>query len=835
MTLITPRSTSLLPQVLLGTPATSIKDDVDLTHPDYRGKSAAAVITTLTRHLIDSGRASGPAANAAACQCLAKAAPELLLKDIPASVTVGSVGWVQMAIATARVEADSPGRSSAMSYADVMAYAEGKTNGADIQLAQRKVLTHWGLLNGWLGGAQGTPTETDMELLRKRYNEQVLALSAAADGLYVPLPSRRDLALDTLKRAFPALDANLFEARVLQKVWLNPGRPGAFPGLYSMLDIVMEGAPLEALEHWFSKDTRVPSELFCKRYESGKLNAASMFDAAYDQAITSLENGHAGLAKYLMCTLAPQDRASLEYGELEFFHTNEFKIAVDLFTPPSLHERGHTLHIKTTLSGKVNVYELDTRSGTLKKHDYLASHYTPPYTARKMESRNANILSRTVQIDPLKDEQPGRNEARPQPANPRLTEPGGRFDYIAKVFAKSLDLRNDDLLQEARGVTAFDEGRASDKAIGEFFLNLIPLRSAIVNFSEGRYAEGAFDLALDVVGLVTLGAGKAAQAGKAFSKGVASIGGVARAARFVGASTIEAFNPLSGLGDVLVGGASLLRKGARPLVAAGVDNALHQGYKVSEANIAGLTRNSQGVYVSADGHLSHIRHVDDSGRAAVYEVREITRTPEGVVQARIYSANRQTPLLVQHVQGDQWMRLGAMGGNPPGVASDLGPMIGGGSESRVYDSLDGVHVYKETLTSGHQQVPGYFERQAQCLNEYYGEGFAVTLFENGRGYLKMKKIDGVALDDIAPRSLPPQARAALDEMLADLLKKEMFPNDAQLSNFMYSAKENKVYPVDFDYPPQDVLHFDDATFAIHRDDFLRDAEKLRAQFRGLIA
>lgn len=835
MTALTPRSTSLSPQALLSAPASSVNDDFDLAQPGHRGKSATAVITALTRHLIDNGRTSGPAANVAACQWLAKAAPEFLLKDIPASVTVGSISWVQMAIATARVEADSPGRSSTMSYADVMAYAEGKTNGADIQSAQRKALTQWGLLNGWLNDVQGVPTETDMERLRNRYNEQVLALTAAADGLYMPLPSRRELALDTLKRAFPTLDASLFEAKVLQKVWLNPGRPGAFPGLYSMLDIVMEGAALEDREHWVSKDSRVPAEAFCKRYESGKLNAASMFKAAYDEAITSLEDGHVGLAKYLMCTLAPQDRANLEYGELEFFHTNEFKIAGDLFTPPSLHERGHTLHIKATLGGKVNVYELDTRSGTLKKHDYLASRYTPPYTARKMESRNANILSRTVQIDPLKDAQPGQNAARPQPANPRLTEPGGRFDYIAKVFANSLDLRNDDLLQQARGVTAFDEGRASDKAIGEFFLNLIPLRSAIINFCEGRYAEGAFDLALDVVGLVTLGAGKVAQAGKAFSKGITSIRGAARAVRFVGASTIEAFNPLSGLGDVLVGGAGLLRKGSRPLVAAGVDNALYQGYKVSEANIAGLTRNSQGVYVSADGHVSHIRHIDDSGQAAVYEVREITRTPEGAVQARIYSANRQTPLLVQHVQGDQWMRLGALGGNPPSVASDLGPMIGGGSESRLYESLDGVHVYKETRASGYQTVPGYFEQQAKCLNEYYGEGFAVTLFENGRGYLKMKKIDGVALDDIAPRSLPPQAKAALDEMLADLLKKEMFPNDVQLSNFMYSAKENKVYPVDFDFPPQDILHFDDATFAIHRNDFLRDADKLRAQFRGLIA
>lgn len=877
----------------------------DLGQSAHWGMPASVVVKGLERHLVEQGRATSQTATLAAHLQLASTAPEFLVKDIPATVTYGSLTWAQLAMAVAKVEADSPGAARSMSYAEVLAKAgQISADGLDIQPMQRKALTDWAVANDVLDAASPL-TDSDLERARTTYNSQLSALMNASAAVQVEVPSRREMALARLKECFPGVDPSVFEILTIQKAWLRPGRPGLFPGMRSMLDIVMEGAVLGAQEHWLSNDARIPVTRFCELYEGGAFKVAEAFKRQYDQAIQSLEQGHKGLASYLISTLPLKDRNNFKHGKLEFFHTNQYTMATDFLTPLTLKTRGHTLLVKTTRDGEVNVYELDTRSGKIEKQNYLRDHYAQPYTAKNMETRNANLVSKTVLLGTINEGQRAG---------------GDRFDAIGDVFARSLDLKNKDLLTYARGITSYDEARDVVHAIGEFFLNLIPFRSAIVNFIKGNYGEGAVDLALDVVGLLSFGAGKAAQAGKAFSKGFTSIRGLANALRFVGLAAIEAFNPLAGLGDLVLGSAWLMSKGSglgvravnklrggtasydvlkaasaqhgvaatgtfklagqtveggavlkdgkwysfdvdrmqaygSPLedftakaravdgvlatveVAPGreLSNKLFREYKVPKSTLAGRSRNSQGVYVAADGHTSHIRHIDDSGRAAVYEVREVTRTPEGVVQARIYSANRQTPLLVQHVQGDQWIRLRAMGGNPPSVGSDLGRMIGGGSESRLYESLDGVHVYKETRTSGHQKVPDYFERQAQCLNEYYGEGFAVALFENGRGYLKMKKIDGVPLDAIAPRSLPPQAKAALDEMLADLLKKEMFPNDVQLSNFMYSAKENKVYPVDFDFPPQDILHFDDATFAIHRDDFLRDADKLRAQFRGLIA
>lgn len=889
----------------------------DLAARQYWGKPASEVIDGLSRHLIEQGRATVQTANLAACLLLARTAPELLVKDVPASVTYGSLLWTQLVIATAKVEADSPGRAHTMSYAEVVAHADTLTGrGVGVQAAEQLALVNWGAANALLNVASAMPSETEMERVRTRYNRQLSTLTDACAAVQTPIPSRRAMALAKLKEHFPTLDPQVFELPALQKAWLNPGRPGAFPGLYSMLDIVMEGGKLNAQEHWLARDKRVPGEVFCQLYETGRLDVNDAFGAQYDKAIASHEQGHGGLVQYLISTLPVEDRNNFEYGALEFFRTDQYKIAGDFFSPQALHTRGHTLQVKTTLDGAVNIYELDTRNGSIKKQNYLIARYTPPYTAKNLESRDANIVSKTS----LFDLPPGQYTEKPLPSVHLQSYGSGRSKAIGKVFVKALGLGNDDLLQQARGVTSFDQGRATDQAIGEFFLNLIPLRSAIVNFMNGRVADGLLDLSLDVMGLVTLGAGKAAQAGKALSKGVSTLGGLSKVARFVGATAIEMFNPFNGLGDLAMAGGyalgtvtrlafakgresvnmlrgatgsydvlkaasqqhgvaatgtfkaagqsieggAVLKDGkwygldARTLQADGsplegfspatravdgvidvapgneLSNALFANYGVVESKIAGVSRNAQGVYVGADGHLSHIRHTDDSGRTEVYEVREVTRTDDGAVQARIYHSNRQTPLVVQHVQGDQWQRLTARGGNGPSVKADLGPVIGGGGESTLYASLDGKSVYKDLHTKAATKIPDYATSEAHCLNTYYGAGFAEAMVEDGRSYIKMKRLDGIALDDVPKRSLPPVVRIWLDDALKGMEDKGIYHNDLHLNNFLYSLKDKKVYPVDIQSLSPEVLASDKFLHDMTLSDYARKKAQLQSDFNELV-
>lgn len=541
------------------TPARNSVAGFDLGQREHWGKPAAVIIEGLSRDLVEHRRASPQSADLAARLLLARTAPEHLVKDIPASVTYASIPWTQLAIAAAKLEAQSPGRVLTMTYSEVLAAAESVDVGAPLtQQIQREALRNWAGVDGLLST---TPAPTDADIQRAFFAQQS-AVQATAIAVATPVPSRETMGLELLRKEFPGVEDSVFKVKTITKTWRAPGRTGRLSEQHSMLDIVMQGDKIsnDGIEHWETQDKRIPILAFCAKSAGGKLTIADAFAEAYKQATEALKTGHTGLAKYLISTLPPEDRKNFEYGQLEFFRTDEYKMGLDFFTQ-TLTKRGHTLDVKITRDKQVSVYRIDTHAGTISKQHGLAEKYSPPYN--KLEEKDASKLTRTLQFNPFADEH--AKQALEQPTTsqtPRVFD-SERSDYIARVFANALELHSDDLLQHARGVTSYDKSAAGDEVIGEFLLNLIPFRSAIVNFTKGNVGEGLFDLGLDVIGLVTLGVGKAAQAGRVLTKGIATARGAAKAARFLGAVTVEALNPLGGAGDLLRGPGWLVRRGAR--------------------------------------------------------------------------------------------------------------------------------------------------------------------------------------------------------------------------------------------------------------------------------
>ena len=89
-------------------------------------------------------------ANVGAYVLLARKAPELLIKDLPASVTYGSTAWLNLSIAAATIEAQTPGKVPNMTFAQVMSAAEGASlqDLSITQKAQSAALRVWGVVNG---------------------------------------------------------------------------------------------------------------------------------------------------------------------------------------------------------------------------------------------------------------------------------------------------------------------------------------------------------------------------------------------------------------------------------------------------------------------------------------------------------------------------------------------------------------------------------------------------------------------------------------------------------------------------------------------------------------
>lgn len=758
----------------------------NLAHPDHWGKPAAAVLEGLREHLSVNGKTSPDMARAGAHLLLARKAPEFLIKGIPDNVTYGSAAWVSLAIAAATIEAQAPGKVANMTFTQVMSAAEsaGLVDRAVTEQAQRTALIDWGVVNGIVPvNVDDGYSPGEMERVRTAFNQQQQERIAASGLLEAEIPSRKEIALAKLKQRFG--EQVFFEEKLLRVD--DPRQPGIEPlynpnrapvGLYSMLDIAM--MELNGYR-WKTTDRRIPISAINAPL---KLEVNKAFDQLFSQAIESRKQGIGTVIKHMVARLPLADRQNLEQASLEFFQTKTYALGTD-FTSRTLHHTDESLLVKATGV----VYKIDLKNAEVT--------IVPASVLTEQLPRDANKIYKVEKFAPTGTGTSDLGQKQPQGLLPPSSFTTARTQSIADVFVEHLDIDNQNVVKQAKGATPLDRQMEQEWTVTNFFLDLIPLRSAVVNFQNGNYVDGAMDLAMDAFGFLTAGIGVAGKVAKAGTR-VASTGVKAmKVTKIIGTTLIREFNPLNGLDDLVLGGTRLIRRGGADAVASEVlSNRLLSEFKVPESTIAGLSRNSQGLYVAADGHLSHIRHTDSTGQTAVYEVREATRTAEGVVQARIYHNNRQTPLLVQHIQGDQWQRLGARGGSPLSVASDLGPEIGRGGEGVVYESLDGKSVYKDFNTKNATRIPDYVTQETDCLNTYYGAGFAKAVVENGRAYIKMGKLDGVNLAAVERRSLPPEARTWLEDALKGMEEKGIHHQDLQLKNFLYSTRDKKVYPVD---------------------------------------
>lgn len=179
------------------------------------------------------------------------------------------------------------------------------------------------------------------------------------------------------------------------------------------------------------------------------------------------------------------------------------------------------------------------------------------------------------------------------------------------------------------------------------------------------------DFALDLLGFVI-------PVGKAVSQATKLTGKLGTklftGAKIIGAAAVGALNPADGLGALAEG----LGQGTRQMLSTAArafklkhppglpgELAVVEKYTVSPSRLVGLSPDSQGVYHSLDGQSQYIRHVDKSGKASVYQVREASGgSPMSSVQVRVINPKtyRQTEFILNKTGADQWQRLGLPGG-----------------------------------------------------------------------------------------------------------------------------------------------------------------------------
>jgi hypothetical protein len=525
----------------------------DLASDQHWGQRASEVTGELAAHLSREGRTSADLAKAGAYLLLGRSAPQFLIEDIPGNIKVGSLAWANLTIAAMAIEAQTPGKVPGLTFAQVMSMAESArlADPASTQRIQTTALLDWAVANEIiLKINDDSYTAGQLETIRATFNQELDERLAAARILAKALPTRKDIALAILMERFGDL-GTLFEVKALHTDTYRGERgQTGFSGIHSLLDYAMMDLPNP--RPLASSDARIPLEALNNNPTFGVREA---FERQFKSAIEDKKAVVNATVRHMISLLPREDRRNFEFGKVSFFQQGSFVSDGFFNHTPGPNEPG--LLIKTELSGKFQAYDININKDTIER--------TALHRAKQQETREANKYFTTKVLIPREAaSELGRERALSESSLNSFNS--ARSRAIAEAFVQHLDLDDPAIKELARGQTPMDE-YYRPKPLGEFLLNLIPFRSAIVNFQQGNYGAAVFDLTVDIFGFLTAGA---ATAGKLIRIGSTALSTGAKAlktAHVIGVATIDVLNPVGGLGDLArlvgTGGLYLLAKGAK--------------------------------------------------------------------------------------------------------------------------------------------------------------------------------------------------------------------------------------------------------------------------------
>ncbi|MDF3203212.1 YopT-type cysteine protease domain-containing protein [Pseudomonas sp. 1912-s] len=550
-------------------PARTTVAGFDLARSEHWGKPPSATVTELAEHLVDTGRASAQMAPIAAHLLLAHRAPAYVVKEIPDTVTYGSHTWVSFSTAVARIEAQAPGSTARMTFAQVMMRNDiAPVTDQDRHVEQRaqwEALKDWGVANGITPlNPQDQYTDDQMRRVSSAFNHQVDTLSEASKTLSTPMPEREEMALAQLRRVYG--NRIPFEEKCITTF---PERRD-YPGPYSVLDLYLKGylhsRPAE-IHDWESSGTKFHiRDIQANADQLPDIN--EQFKTAMSAYFPAIEKAIGAQVAHLINTMPIEGRKNIDQWKIT--PLSEYNITQSPFGQIVETKVPNTLLVKAELDGAEHVYEINLRTNTTRKRDELKGHPLGPQFYADGHSRRRTMLKA---VEPAGSYSPNVTDKKHSTATPNSFT-SEKTRYIAGAMIENVGIR--ELEHAAKGMTTFDTEVPFYKKVQEFMLNLIPLRSAIQNFQEGNIGDGIVDLAFDAFGFV-LGVGAAAKAAKAVQAGVSlgrNIGAatrsgaslarkIAHGAKIIGRGAIGAINPLDGVVDLGVGAFRLGKAGLK--------------------------------------------------------------------------------------------------------------------------------------------------------------------------------------------------------------------------------------------------------------------------------
>lgn len=527
-------------------PSRSTVAGFDLSGAKLWGKPALGVFKELTDYLIKERLSSRRMAGLTANQLLVRKAPEFLVEKLPPDLKYGTTAWFNLTVAARTIEAHAPGKVAYMTFAQVMASAESaaRIDSQVVQHFQAAALADWGVINGVMQKNHSEHyTRDELDSAKTHFNLQLADRLNISILLNSELPSRKVIALDRLKKTFKGdipLEERLLEQPKVAAVdgyFLHP----TLNGRYSLLDIAMMGGP--PYYQWTTQDPRL-LPLLEQINAPLELGVAGAFQAQFANAIGNLKQGARLFVKHLIAELPLEDRKNLEYGHVSFYQYKTYRLSLNLWGR-NLISTSRILRVKVDLGDESKLYEIDLKKGVIQSTNYDSAEAT--------ERTNPSVPSIKYTIEPFKLADEAKAVKLLAQTSNGLSVPASysseRTELIAQAFVEHLDLDSEDILSAAKGQTTQDRENAIAQKVIDFMVDLIPFRSAITNFLNGKYFDGAVDLFFDVLGFVTAGASTVAKLTQIVGRSASALSRGLRAARVIGVLIISELNPIAAIAD----------------------------------------------------------------------------------------------------------------------------------------------------------------------------------------------------------------------------------------------------------------------------------------------
>ncbi|WP_168233086.1 hypothetical protein [Pseudomonas veronii] len=485
----------------------------DLMASGNWGHGTDTIVEQFKQHLIDTKQVPASLAPAMAKVLLAGAAPHLLVKDVPQTLTLGSPEWVGFNTAVNRIERIAAGATASMTFQKVMELHKiNPISPSETQLqaiAQLNPIIDWAIINNHL--VKNDSDQYSLEQLndsQEKLNTQINETSQAKRYLrtFTP-PSRRAMALAALRETFgSAID---FESPVLwEKV-----AGGLFSGINASIVEVYEAGRLG--ESWSTYKTGLNvDDLRNRAHELPDINA--QFDKAIQEDFTPRRLNTISLFKDMLSKLPFDERNSLQFGTLDFLKVEGVGNGVVITSDHKGVRRYFAVYPATGQIVKIPNINPSTKQGHTVELgidvDALKNGTAPKPGATANVALTAikpfiQVVPGDTDKNPLLREITFDEESPSQESSPPYSN--RRMEAVATALTDAVYLHKSDFISFHRGFNNPVENGVEPSDFFKGILRALPGGSSLEDLYHGEFVKAAGDLAVDVaLYAATEGAGK---------------------------------------------------------------------------------------------------------------------------------------------------------------------------------------------------------------------------------------------------------------------------------------------------------------------------------------